>query len=94
MATQKDVQVCIKSHFDAVALWIRSFGGEDSPATFARRVRSQAGGAASDRLLQTIRDHHDLGRQATRWKAARGRDDNKGRHEIGIHGYTHEIRSR
>jgi hypothetical protein len=29
--TTKEIQVCINPHFDAVALWIGSFGGEDSP---------------------------------------------------------------
>ena len=38
MATQKDIQVCINPHFDAVALWIGSFGGEDSPCDISRGV--------------------------------------------------------
>ena len=36
--TAKDIQVCINPHFDAVALWIGSFGGEDSPCDISRGV--------------------------------------------------------
>jgi len=37
MAT-KDIQVSICPHFDAVSLWIGSFGGADSPCDISRGV--------------------------------------------------------
>ena len=38
MATTKDIQVCFNPHFDAVSLWIGSFGGADSPCDISRGV--------------------------------------------------------
>ena len=34
----KDIQVCFNPHFDAVSLWIGSFGGENSPCDISRGV--------------------------------------------------------
>lgn len=89
----KDIQVCINPHFDAVALWIGSFGGEDSPCDISRGVFGAKRGVP--RLLEMFRRY---GIKAT-WgvtghsmesfpKAAEMiiRDG----HEIGIHGYLHE----
>ena len=36
--SKKDIQVCINPHFDAVSLWLGSFGGEDSPCDISRGV--------------------------------------------------------
>lgn len=36
MSSKKDIQICINPHFDAVSLWIGSWGGEDSPCDISR----------------------------------------------------------
>ena len=40
MAT-KDIQVCFNVHFDAVSLWLGSFGGEDSPCDIKGTYKGQ-----------------------------------------------------
>lgn len=40
----KDIRVCINPHFDAVSLWIGSFGGADSPCDISRGVFRAKGG--------------------------------------------------
>ena len=35
---EKDIQVCFNPHFDAVSLWLGSFGGADSPCDISRGV--------------------------------------------------------
>ena len=55
MATQKDIQVCINPHFDAVALWIGSFGGENSPCDISRGVF--AGKRGVPRLLDFFKHY-------------------------------------
>ena len=49
----KDIQVCINPHFDAVALWIGSFGGEDSPCDISRGVFAAKRGVP--RMLEMFR---------------------------------------
>ena len=34
----KNIQICFNPHFDAVSLWIGSFGGEDSPCDISRGI--------------------------------------------------------
>lgn len=53
MTTVKDIQVCIHVDFDAVSLWIGSFGGEDSPCDISRGVFGAKRGIP--RLLETFK---------------------------------------
>jgi hypothetical protein len=45
----KDIQVCFAVHVDAVAGWLGSYGGEDSPDDISRGIF--AGEIGSPRLL-------------------------------------------
>jgi peptidoglycan-N-acetylglucosamine deacetylase len=93
MAVSKDIQVCINPHFDAVALWIGSFGGEDSPCDISRGVFAAKRGVP--RLLEMFRRYgitttwgvtgHAMESfpKAAEMIIAAG-------HEIGVHGYLHE----
>ena len=49
----KDIQVCFAVHVDAVAGWIGSYGGEDSPADISRGMF--AGEVGTMRLLELFR---------------------------------------
>src|ERR1700748_787068 len=93
MTTKKDIQVCINPHFDAVALWIGSFGGEDSPRDISRGVFAAQRGVA--RLLELFKRYGIT----TTWgvtghsmesfpRAAEMLVDHG--HEIAVHGYLHE----
>lgn len=93
MATQKDIQVCINPHFDAVALWIGSFGGEDSPCDISRGVFGAKRGVP--RLIEFFKRYGIV----TTWGVTGHSMESFPRaaemiieagHEIGIHGYTHE----
>ena len=73
MATTKDIQACFNPHFDAVSLWIGSFGGADSPCDISRGVfaarqgvpRERTGGAAPrDRCPPAVRARRESRRNA------------------------------
>lgn len=78
---------------DAVAGWLGSYGGEDSPADISRGM--YAGEVGSIRLLKLFKKYNIK----TTWfipghsletfpeQMAQVRDDG---HEIGLHGYSHE----
>ena len=93
MATQKEIQVCINPHFDAVALWIGSFGGENSPCDISRGVF--AGKRGVPRLLDFFKHYgirttwHITGHSMESFPRAAGMIVESGS-EIGIHGYSHE----
>ena len=90
---RKDIKICIGVDVDAVAGWLGSYGGQDSPNDIQRGVF--AGQVGSPRLLRLF-DRYDI---PTTWfipghsietfpqemaaVAAAG-------HEIGAHGYCHE----
>ena len=89
----KDIQVCFNPHFDAVSLWIGSFGGEDSPCDISRGVFSAKRGVP--RLLEMFRRYgitttwHITGHSIESFPHAAEmvvKDD----HKIGVHGYLHE----
>lgn len=93
--TKKDIQVCINPHFDAVALWIGSWGGEDSPCDISRGVHGAKRGVP--RLLDLF-EKHGISKNIT-WgvtghamesfpKAAQMIVDSGA--EIAVHGYLHE----
>ena len=93
MATHKDIQVCINPHFDAVALWIGSFGGENSPCDISRGVF--AGKRGVPRLLDFFK-HYGI---RTTWGVTGHAMESfpraaemlvKAGHEIAVHGYLHE----
>jgi len=89
----KDIQVCINPHFDAVALWIGSFGGADSPCDISRGVFAAKRGVP--RLLDLFKRYGIrttwgvTGHSMESFPAAAEMIIADG-HEIGIHGYTHE----
>src|ERR1700691_2788966 len=93
MTTTKDIQVCINPHFDAVALWIGSFGGADSPCDISRGVFAAKRGVP--RLLELFRRYgikttwHITGHSMESFPKAAEMIAKDG-HEIGIHGYSHE----
>ena len=64
--TAKDIQVCINPHFDAVSLWIGSFGGADSPCDISRGVfAAKREVPRTLRPFQTLWDQNHLGRHRT-----------------------------
>ncbi len=89
----KDIQVGFGIDVDAVAGWLGSYGGEDSPDDISRGLFS--GEVGSPRLL----DLFDKTGLKTTWFIPghsaetfpeQMRDVAKRGHEIGIHGYSHE----
>lgn len=89
----KEILVCLNPHFDAVALWLGSFGGEDSPCDISRGVFAAKRGVP--RLLELMR-RYDV--KAT-WGVTGHSMESfpkaaemiiKDGHEIAIHGYMHE----
>jgi len=91
--TAKDIQVCINPHFDAVALWIGSFGGADSPCDISRGVFAAKRGVP--RLLDLLKRYGIK----TTWGVTGHSMESFPRaaemiiqdgHEIGLHGYSHE----
>ena len=91
--TNKDIQVCINPHFDAVSLWLGSFGGEDSPCDISRGVFAAKRGVP--RLLELFKRYGIT----TTWGVtghsvesfpAQFEQIVAAGHEIGIHGYAHE----
>ena len=53
---EKDIQVCFNPHFDAVSLWLGSFGGADSPCDISRGVFAAKRGVP--RLLEFFRRYN------------------------------------
>ena len=89
----KDIQVCFNVHFDAVSLWIGSFGGEDSPCDISRGVHAATVG--TPRLLDLL-NKYDI---TTTWNITGHSIESfpkesemvvQAGHELGLHGYTHE----
>jgi peptidoglycan/xylan/chitin deacetylase (PgdA/CDA1 family) len=89
----KDIKVAFGVDVDAVAGWLGSYGGEDSPDDISRGMF--AGEVGTPRLLKLF-ERHDLRTTwfipghsietfptQTQMVVAAG-------HEIGVHGYTHE----
>ena len=91
--TKKDIQVCINPHFDAVSLWLGSFGGEDSPCDISRGVFAAKRGVP--RLLEMFKRYGitttwgGTGHSVESFPAQFEMIVAEG-HEIGIHGYSHE----
>jgi peptidoglycan/xylan/chitin deacetylase (PgdA/CDA1 family) len=89
----KDIQVSFGVDFDAVAGWLGSYGGEDSPADISRGVF--AGEVGVPRLL-TLFERYDItcswfvpGHSIETFPAEVERIVAAG-HELGLHGYSHE----
>jgi peptidoglycan/xylan/chitin deacetylase (PgdA/CDA1 family) len=89
----KDIKVCYGVDLDAVAGWLGSYGGEDSPDDISRGVWSAQVGVAN--LLELF-SRYDI--KAT-WFVpghsietfpAECENIVKKSHEIGLHGYSHE----
>lgn len=89
----KNIQVCFNVHFDAVSLWLGSFGGEDSPCDISRGVH--AAHVGTPRLLDLF-DKYDM---RTTWNITGHSIESFPRasemvvaagHELGLHGYAHE----
>ena len=90
---KKEILVAFGVDVDAVAGWIGSYGGEDSPADISRGMF--AGEVGSPRLLDLFEDHgikttwfipgHSIETFPEQMKAVA-----EAGHEIGIHGYSHE----
>jgi peptidoglycan/xylan/chitin deacetylase (PgdA/CDA1 family) len=89
----KDIQICLGVDVDAVAGWLGSYGGEDSPNDIQRGMF--AGEVGAPRLLRLF-DKYEL---RTSWfipghsietfpNQMRAVAD--AGHEIGAHGYSHE----
>src|SRR5215208_8490486 len=89
----KEIFVAYGIDVDAVAGWLGSYGGEDSPCDISRGLF--AGEVGSPRLLKLF-DHYDL---RTTWFIPGHSIETFPRqmqmvadagHEIGLHGYSHE----
>lgn len=89
----KEIFVAYGVHVDAVAGWLGSYGGEDSPADISRGMF--AGEVGSPRLLKLFEDMdikttwfipgHSIETFPEQMKAVADAG-----HEIGLHGYSHE----
>ncbi|WP_427888171.1 polysaccharide deacetylase family protein [Kribbella sp. GL6] len=89
----KDIKICIGVDVDAVAGWLGSYGGEDSPNDIQRGVF--AGEVGSPRLLRLF-ERYDIpttwfipGHSIETFPAQMQAVADAG-HEIGAHGYCHE----
>ncbi|MFC5834424.1 polysaccharide deacetylase family protein [Nonomuraea insulae] len=91
--SEKDIQICIGVDVDAVAGWLGSYGGQDSPNDIQRGVF--AGEVGAPRMLRLF-DRYDI---PTTWFIpghsietfpAQMADVAAAGHEIGAHGYCHE----
>jgi peptidoglycan/xylan/chitin deacetylase (PgdA/CDA1 family) len=89
----KDIKILIGVDVDAVAGWLGSYGGEDSPNDIQRGVF--AGEVGTPRLLQLF-ERYGLrstwfipGHSIETFPAEMAAVAEKG-HEIGAHGYSHE----
>jgi peptidoglycan/xylan/chitin deacetylase (PgdA/CDA1 family) len=90
---QKDIKVAYGIDVDAVAGWLGSYGGEDSPDDISRGLF--AGEVGTPRLLKLFDKYHlrttwfipghsiETFPEQTRMVVEAG-------HEIGAHGYSHE----
>ena len=89
----KDIQCAFGVHVDAVAGWLGSYGGEDSPTDISRGMFS--GEVGTPRLLKLFDKYgvkttwfipgHSMETFPAQMKAVA-----EAGHEIGLHGYTHE----
>jgi peptidoglycan/xylan/chitin deacetylase (PgdA/CDA1 family) len=89
----KDIQICIGVDVDAVAGWLGSYGGQDSPNDIQRGVF--AGQVGSPRLLRLF-ERYDVpttwfipGHSIETFPREMAAVADAG-HEIGAHGYCHE----
>lgn len=89
----KDIQLCFGVDVDAVAGWLGSYGGEDSPSDIQRGIF--AGEVGTPRLL-TLFERYSI---QTSWFIPGHSIESFPKeteaivaagHEIGAHGYTHE----
>jgi peptidoglycan-N-acetylglucosamine deacetylase len=93
VARNKDIQVLIGVDVDAVAGWLGSYGGGDSPSDIQRGIF--AGEVGSPRLLKLLNEQeirstwfipgHSLETFPEQMAAVA-----ESGHEIGAHGYSHE----
>jgi len=91
--TQKEIFCCVGVHVDAVAGWLGSYGGEDSPCDITRGLF--AGEVGSPRLLRLFAK---LGIQTTWFIPGHSLETFPDQmravadagHEIALHGYSHE----
>lgn len=89
----KDIKVAFGVHVDAVAGWIGSYGGEDSPTDISRGMF--AGEVGVPRLLRLFEKY---GIKTTWFTPGHSMETFPGQmkevanagHEIALHGYTHE----
>lgn len=89
----KDIQVSFGVDFDAVAGWLGTYGGEDSPADISRGIF--AGEVGVPRLLELFRRYeltcswfvpgHSIESFPRQFESIIDAG-----HEIGLHGYSHE----
>lgn len=93
MPKQKDIILAYGVDFDAVAGWLGSYGGEDSPSDISRGVF--AGEVGVERLLKLFDKYH----LRTSWfipghSVETFPEQSKmivdAGHEVGLHGYSHE----
>ena len=89
----KDIQICVGVDVDAVAGWLGSYGGADSPNDIQRGVF--AGEVGTPRLLQLF-ERYELpttwfipGHSIETFPAQMQAVADAG-HEVGAHGYSHE----
>ena len=92
-SVNKEILVAFGVDVDAVAGWIGSYGGEDSPDDISRGMF--AGEVGSPRLLKLFKDNgitttwfipgHSIETFPDQMKAVA-----EAGHEVGIHGYSHE----
>ena len=89
----KDIKICLGVDVDAVAGWLGSYGGQDSPNDIQRGVF--AGEVGSPRLLRLF-ERYELqttwfipGHSIESFPAQMQAGADAG-HEIGAHGYCHE----
>jgi peptidoglycan/xylan/chitin deacetylase (PgdA/CDA1 family) len=89
----KDIQICLGVDVDAVAGWLGSYGGQDSPNDIQRGMF--AGEVGAPRLLNLFEKYelrtswfipgHSIETFPTQMQAVADAG-----HEIGAHGYSHE----
>ncbi|MFM8594473.1 MAG: polysaccharide deacetylase family protein [Chloroflexota bacterium] len=89
----KNVVVCVGVHTDAVAGWLGSYGGEDSPCDISRGMFD--GEVGSPRLLELfhregIRTTWFIPGHTIETFPAQMQMVADAGHEIGLHGYSHE----
>jgi peptidoglycan-N-acetylglucosamine deacetylase len=89
----KDIQCGFSVHVDAVAAWLGTFGGADSPHDISRGVF--AGEVGSPRLLDLfdrlgIKTSWFIPGHSIETFPRQMEDVVKRGHEVGLHGYSHE----